>query len=146
MTVQPAPCAFTGAQKYLLAVLMLVNLFNLLDRYVINIVAELIKHDLGLSDAQLGLLTGIGFALTYSVVGISVGRLADRASRPLIIAGSVGIWSLFTGLSSLVQTFGQILLCRIGVAVGEAGCTPAAHSLISDCVPREKRASAIAIY
>ena len=136
----------TGGQVYLLGLLMVINMFNMLDRYVINIVAEPIKRELALSDAQIGIMTGIGFALTYAIAGVAVARLADRMSRPWLIAGSVTIWSAFTGLSSAAQSFAQLLICRFGVAFGEAGCTPAAHALIVDSVPRESRASAIAIY
>jgi|SRR5215217_101698 len=135
-----------GYQRYALWLLMIIYTLNFLDRQVVNILAESIKLELGLADWQLGMLTGLAFAFLYTILGIPIARLAERKNRPLIISASVAVWSLFTVLSGFAQNFVQLLLARVGVGIGEAGCTPPAHSLISDYVPKEKRASAIAFY
>ncbi len=129
-------------------ILLIVYIFNFIDRQIVNILAEPIARDLGLSDTQIGLMTGLAFALFYTVLGIPIARFADRSStsRPKVIAVALAIWSLMTALGGLAQNFGQLLLARIGVGVGEAGCTPPAHSLISDMVPPERRSSALAFY
>ncbi len=133
-------------RRYALGVLLVIYTLNFLDRQIMNTLAEPIKRELALSDTQLGLMTGLAFALFYTVLGIPIARLAERANRPYIIAGAIAVWSGFTVLCGYAQNFVQMVLARIGVGVGEAGCTPAAHSLISDYVPKEKRASAMAFY
>lgn len=129
-------------------ILLIVYIFNFLDRQIVNILAEPISRDLGLSDTQIGLMTGIAFAAFYTFLGIPIARYSDRPStnRVSLISISLVIWSGMTALSGLAQNFIQLLLARIGVGVGEAGCTPAAHSLIADLAPPEKRASAISFY
>ncbi|MBX9644545.1 MAG: MFS transporter [Novosphingobium sp.] len=128
--------------------LLVVYIFNFLDRQILNILAEPIKRDLGLSDTQLGLLAGPAFAVFYAVLGIPIARYADRGStnRATLISVSLVIWSGMTALCGFAQNFWQMALARIGVGVGEAGCTPSAHSLISDTVAPQRRASAIAFY
>lgn len=132
--------------RYAMLLLLGIYTVNFLDRSVINILAEPIKNELGLADWQLGLMSGLAFALFYTFLGIPLAQLAERKSRPIIIGTSVAVWSAFTALSGAATNFVQLVLCRIGVGVGEAGCTPPAHSLISDYVPKEKRASALAFY
>ena len=129
-------------------VLLLVYIFNFLDRQIVNILAEPISRDLDLSDTQIGLMTGIAFAAFYTVLGIPIARYADRPStnRVRLISGALVIWSGMTALCGVAQNFTQLLLARIGVGVGEAGCTPAAHSLIAELAPPEKRSSAMAFY
>lgn len=129
-------------------ILMIVSLLNFLDRQVMNILAEPIKRDLGLSDTQLGLLAGLAFALFYTVLGLPLARFADnpKNSRTTLMAICVAVWSGMTVLCGFAQNFSQLLLARIGVGVGEAGSAPVAHSLISDMVPREKHASAMAFF
>lgn len=139
----------TGVSPRLLIwTLLVVYVFNFIDRQIVNILAEPIKRDLGLSDTQLGLMTGLAFALFYTILGIPIARYADRPTtdRVGIIAVALAFWSGMTALCGLAQNFGQMLLARIGVGVGEAGCTPAAMSLITDSVPAERRSSAIAFY
>lgn len=135
-----------GARRYALGLLLVIYIFNFLDRQVVNILAEPIKVDLGLSDTQLGLLTGLAFAAFYTVLGLPIARLAEKSNRVKIISAAVAVWSIFTVLCGLAANFTQLLLARIGVGVGEAGCSPPAHSLISDYVPAAKRASALAFY
>lgn len=131
---------------YVLAMLVIVYVFNFLDRQIVTILAEPIKNDLGLSDTQIGLMSGLAFAIFYTVLGIPIARLADRASRVSIISAALVIWSGMTAVCGLAQNFAQILAARIGVGVGEAGCSPPAHSLIADYFPPDKRASALSIY
>ena len=138
---------FTRAYtRYAMGLLLAIYIVNFLDRQVVNILAEPIKNDLGLADWQLGLMSGLAFAVFYTFLGIPIARLAERRHRPIIIGASVAAWSGFTALCGAAQNFTQLVACRIGVGVGEAGCTPPAHSLIVDYVPKEKRASALAFY
>lgn len=137
-----------SSTRVMLWVLLVVYVFNFLDRQIVNILAEPIRKDLGLSDTQIGLMTGLAFALFYSVLGLPIARLADKPStdRSKLIALALAAWSAMTATCGLAQNFTQLLLARIGVGVGEAGCTPPAHSLIADRVPAERRASAMAFY
>ena len=144
---QPAD-GVSAQTRTMLWLLLIVYIFNFLDRQIVNILAEPIKADLGLSDTELGLLAGPAFAVFYALLGIPIARYADKdgTNRVRLIALSLTIWSAMTAVCGLAQNFVQLLFARIGVGVGEAGCTPAAHSLISDSVPPEKRSSAIAFY
>jgi predicted MFS family arabinose efflux permease len=117
-----------------------------MDRMALGIVLEDIKSDLRLSDTQLGLITGIAFALFYSLMGIPIARWADRGSRTTIIVLTTALWSVAVALCGGATTFLQLLLVRVGVAVGEAGAVPPAHSLISDYFSREDRPRALGIY
>ncbi|WP_203292224.1 spinster family MFS transporter [Maricaulis parjimensis] len=142
-TIQPLA---EGPRRYALGLLLVIYVLNFLDRQVVNILAEPIKLDLGLADWQLGALTGLAFALFYTVLGLPIARLAEKANRVTIISVAAGFWSLCTMACGMAGNFVQLLFARIGVGVGEAGCTPPAHSLISDYTPAQKRASAIAFY
>ena len=133
-------------RAYVLLVLTGVYTFNFIDRQILVILQQSIKSDLGLSDTQLGLLTGFAFALFYVTMGIPIARLADRSNRKNIIALALAVWSAMTAISGFVQNYWQLLLARIGVGIGEAGGSPPAHSIISDYFPAEKRATALAIY
>ncbi len=135
-----------GYRGYAMGLLLLIYVMNFVDRQVVNILAEPIKRELGLLDWQVGAMSGLAFALFYTVLGLPIARAAERGHRPFIIAGALALWSAFTALCGLTQNFAQLLLARIGVGIGEAGCTPPAHSLITDYVPKEKRASALAFY
>lgn len=133
-------------KAYVLAILTGVYTFNFIDRQILVILQESIKADLGLTDTQLGMLTGLTFALFYVTLGIPVARLADRSNRKNIVAISLALWSFMTALSGSVANFFQLLLARIGVGVGEAGGSPPSHSMISDYFPPERRATALSIY
>lgn len=135
-----------GYRRYAVGLLFFVYVFNFIDRQIVTILAEPIKQDLGIADWQLGLMTGTAFAIFYCTLGIPIARLAERRNRPWIIGLSLAAWSGFTALCGLAQNFVQLVLARIGVGVGEAGCTPPAHSLIADYTPKEQRASAMALY
>lgn len=132
--------------RYVLAVLVLVYVFNFLDRQILSILAERIKTDLGASDAQLGYLYGTAFAVFYALFGLPLGRLADVWDRRKLISIGLGFWSVMTALSGLARSFAQLALARVGVGVGEASASPAAYSLLSDYFPRARRATVLAIY
>jgi predicted MFS family arabinose efflux permease len=148
MTVKPPAAAPPSAAPYgySLGLLTTIYVFNFLDRQVMTILAEPIKRELHLHDWQLGVMTGLAFALLYTIVGFPIARLAERGDRSRIIAVAVLVWSAFTMVCGLAQSFVQLVLARVGVGVGEAGLSPPAQSLISEIVPREKRASAMALY
>lgn len=119
---------------------------NLLDRQIVTVLAEPIKRDLHLMDWQLGAVTGLAFALLYSVAALPIARLADRGDRVRIVGAAILAWSLFTGLCAFASGFLQLLLLRVGVGVGEAGCAPPAQSLIADHYPPERRAGALGVF
>ena len=148
MASAPASEAGRRGVTATLWILLIVYIFNFIDRQIVNILAEPIAKDLHLSDTQIGLMTGIAFALFYTVLGLPIARYADKpgTNRPRLIAAALAIWSGMTALCGLANNFTHLLLARVGVGVGEAGCTPAAHSLISDLVPKERRASALGFY
>lgn len=144
-----APADAKSADRYsyyVLLILTIVYTFNFIDRQIIAIVSPAIKEDLGLSDSMLGLLKGLAFAVLYTALGIPIAWLADRWNRVSIISIGLTVWSAFTAISGLSATAVHLALARIGVGVGEAACSPPAHSLISDYFAKEKRASALAIY
>ncbi|HYB12682.1 MAG TPA: MFS transporter [Myxococcota bacterium] len=138
--------ASIGYARYVLAVLVLVYVFNFLDRQILSILAERIKRDLGLTDAQLGFLYGTAFAVFYALFGIPLGRLADTWDRRRLISLGIGFWSAMTALSGFARTFFQLGAARIGVGVGEASASPAAFSMLSDYFPQRVRATVLAIY
>ena len=155
MTSQPLGGSIGGARgaaparaNVALALLTLVYIFNFIDRQILNILAEPIARELQLNDTQIGLMTGLAFAVFYTFMGIPLARWADnpRSSRITLMAVCLVVWSGMTALSGLAQNFVQLLLARIGVGAGEAGCTPAAISMIADVFPAKKRASALGIY
>jgi len=129
-----------------LALLFIVNTMSSVDRLLFAIVQELIKVDLALSDFQLGLLGGPAFALLYAVAAFPIARFADRHNRVNIITIVFIAWSAMTTLCGFAGSFIHMLFARAGVSIGEAGCTPPAHSLISDMFPPERRMGAISIY
>jgi len=142
----PAPEFSRAYTRYALGLLVVVYVFNFIDRSILSILLESIKEDLGVSDTYLGFLSGIAFALFYTTAGIPIARWADRGVRRSIIALAVLVWSGMTALTGLARNFGELALARVGVGVGEAGCSPPAHSLISDYFPIERRATALSIY
>lgn len=142
-----AAAPFTPAYRaYALGLLLAAYVMNFVDRQILTILAGPIAADLGFSDTQLGLLTGPAFALFYTSAGIPIARWADVGVRRSIISLAIFVWSGMTAVSALAQNLTHIALARIGVGIGEAGCSPPAHSLIADLFPVERRASALAIY
>lgn len=131
-----------------LGLLLTVYVLNFLDRQIMAVLAEPVSRDLDLTDAQIGVMTGLAFAIFYTAVGLPIARYADRpmTNRVYVIAASLALWSAMTALCSLPRTFAQMLLARVGVGIGEAGGTPPSHSLIADLVPADRRSSAMAVY
>ncbi len=135
-----------GYRRFVLGVLLVTFTCNYIDRQVLAILLPAIKKDLSLSDSQLGFLTGLAFAIFFVGMGIPAGRLADRVNRRNLIATAIAVWSLMTAACGFAQNFAQLALARVGVGIGEAGCTPPSHSLISDYFPQERRAMALSVY
>jgi MFS family permease len=138
--------ASSGYRHYVVWLLFLVYTCNFVDRQILSIVIEPIKREFGLHDWQLGLLSGLAFSAFYSTMGIPIARLADRRNRVNIIAISIVVWSAFTAVTGTAKNFWHLLIARIGVGVGEAGCSPPAYSLISDYFDQSKRTTALSIY
>ena len=144
------PDAISGSARsrpnLVLAMLLAVYIFNFVDRQILAILAAPIQADLGLDDASMGLLGGIAFAVLYSTLAVPLAWLADRTSRSWVIAGSLVVWSVFTALTGLAYSFGQIFLARLGVGIGEAGGVAPSYAVIGDHFPSHRRAFALSIY
>ncbi len=146
MSTIAAEASHHRVRRYVLGVLVVVYTFNFIDRQILSILLESIKADLGLSDQALGFLAGFAFAAFYATMGIPIALWADRGNRRNLISVALALWSAMTALSGLAQNFWQLALARIGVGIGEAGCSPPAHSLISDFYAPHERATALGIY
>lgn len=131
--------------RWAVFVLLLVSVFNFADRAILAVLAQPIKEDLQLTDTDLGLLQGLGFAILYSVLGVPLGLLAERVNRVRMLAGCIAVWSMMTVACGFATNFATMLLGRIGVGVGEAGAQPVTSSLISDHFGARKRGSILAI-
>lgn len=135
-----------AARRYALVILAIVYMFNFVDRQILAILLPSIRDEFGTSDAYLGFLSGTAFAFFYVILGIPIAQYADRCNRRNLIAAAVAIWSGMTALSGLAANIWQLTLARIGVGIGEAGCSPPAHSMIADYFPPEKRSTAMGFY
>ncbi len=133
-------------QTYVLAVLFTTYVVNVMDRGVLGILLEPIRHAFHASDTQLGLLGGPTFAIFYSVLGIPIALWADRSSRRNVLAIAAALWGLMTALCGMALSFIALLFARAGTAVGEAGGSPPSHALISDYFPIDRRATALSVY
>src|SRR3954470_24626119 len=133
------------AAAFALTILTFINLFNYLDRQLLPAVLQSIKHDLGFSDSQLGLIAG-AFVIVYTITSPIFGSLGDRKKRPPLIALGVGIWSLATALGGLARGFVSLFTARSLVGVGEAAYGTIAPALLSDHFPIEKRGRVFAIF
>ena len=133
-------------RSYVLGSLLVVYIFNFIDRSIINILTEPIKIAFEVEDWQMGLLGGPAFAFMYTFLGIPIARLAERFNRVWIIAISVAFWSLMTALCGFAASFLMLFLFRVGVSVGEAGCTPPSQSLMSDYYSPKTRSTAASVY
>lgn len=140
------PYPSSGQSWYLVFVLMVFYVFSFIDRQIISLIVEPMKRDLQISDTIVGLLSGLAFALLYTILGIPIGRLADRKSRKAIVAAGVVVWSLMATLCGLAKSAWQLFFARMGVGVGEAALSPAAYSMLTDAFPPEKRGRAFSIY
>ena len=148
-TTIPAAEQFSASnayRKYVLWLLLVVAVFNYADRYMLGVLLPEIKGELDLSDTQIGFITGTAFTIVYAFLGVPIAALADRYSRRKIIALALAAWSLMTCLCGLAQSFLQLAAFRVLVGIGESGCTPPSHALISDYFSRSERSSAMAIF
>lgn len=153
---QPAGYGTKAYRTYVLSALTLIYIMNFVDRGLLAVVGPELVPELGISDTQFGLLTGFGFALLYTIVGIPLARYADSAHRVWIMTICVALWSLMTVLCGLanevtigsvtIGAFWVLLMCRVGVGIGEAGCTPPANSLIADYYAPRDRSQALGVY
>ena len=142
----PAPSRISPGMSYFyLSLLTMIYVISFIDRKLPFILIESIKRDLSLSDTQIGLLTGVAFSLVFAIAGVPISRLAERYGRKATISSCLFAWSLLTAAGGLAQNFFHLLGARMGVAIGEAGATPAAHSLLADYFPK-KRAMALAVF
>ncbi len=132
--------------RYVMAVLFAVYVMSYIDRQLASVLLEDMKHDLGASDAQMGMLSGVAFALVYATLGIPIARWADRGVRRSIIAGGLAVWSVATALTGAGRSYFEVLLARFGVGAGESAAGPPGHALLSDYFPLEQRGRALAIY
>ncbi len=132
--------------RYVMAVLFLVYVMSYLDRQLASVLLEDMKADLGASDGQMGMLTGVAFAIVYATLGIPIARWADRGVRRSIIAGGVAVWSVATALTGAGRSYTEVLLARFGVGAGESAAGPPGHALLSDYFPLSQRGRALAIY
>jgi MFS family permease len=130
------------------AVVLLTLLFatSFVDRFILSLLADPIARDLGLDDSQLGLLMGAGFSILYSLAGLPLAHWIDTYQRKRLLLGGVTLWSVMTIASGFANGYASLLVCRAGVAIGEAVLTPAAVSLIADFFIRERRATPMAVY
>ena len=146
MNQQQAAVPPPSRANVVLALLLLTYIFNFLDRTILNILAGPIIADLKLTDTEFGAITGLAFAILYSVLGVPLALIADRTRRSWVIAGSLAVWSGFTALCGTAASFGQLFLYRLGVGVGEAGGVAPSYALIADYFPPRRRARALAIF
>ncbi len=135
-----------GHAWYVVGVLTFAYLVSYADRQILTLLIQPIRHDLGISDTQVSLLSGFAFVILYTFVGIPIGWLADNRSRRVIIAVGATAWSLMTALCGLARTFGQLFLARVGVGIGEATLTPSAFSMIADYFPPHRLGRAMGVY
>src|SRR5262249_9467726 len=133
-------------RAYVLLALTVVYTFNFVDRSLIGVTQEPLKHDLGIDDFQLGLLGGPAFAILYTLMGVPIARFAERKSRVAIVSIGAAVWSVMTAACGFAGNYVQLFAARIGVGIGEAACTPPSHSVIGDYFPSGKRATALVIY
>jgi len=146
MPDSPSSAIKTSSPRVVLSMLLLVYVFNFVDRQILAILAAPIQADLDLSDTQMGVLGGLAFALLYSTMAVPLAALADRTSRTWVITVSLVLWSGFTALCAAAQGFWHIFLARLGVGIGEAGGVAPSYALIGDYFPSERRAWALSIY
>ncbi|MDM7957647.1 MFS transporter [Blastomonas sp.] len=151
MALQPLPAETVPASKPIttmarnltLGLLLLVAVLSYVDRQIFTLFQDDIKDELGLSDGELGLLTGLSFALFYALAAFPVARYSDRGDRRLVVAISVIVWSAATAFCGIAASFWQMMLARIGLAAGESGAGPASYSLLVDIYPPERRVTVI---
>jgi len=148
MTPTPSPEAMTssrGTNAYLLALLTFASTISFVDRYMLAALVQPVKADLGLSDTQIGLLTGFAFSAIYALFGLPMARLADRGQHRHVIIGSLAVWSAMTALCGAAGSFVTLAMARFGVGAGEAGALPASQALLAQRFPPHRRNLALAV-
>lgn len=140
-----APAA-PGNRRYVLAMLIVIYTCNFVDRSILGVLGQPIKEELHLADWQLGVLGGLAFAILYSALGIPIARLSERKNRVTILAVATTVWSIMTAVCAGAANFWHLMLARIGVGIGEAGCIPPSFSLMSDYFPPRQRATAAGLF
>lgn len=153
MSVTPDVPAPSASEKksyryawYVVIVCMIAYIFSFIDRQVLNLMIEPIKADLGITDTQFSLLTGLAFSLFYAIMGLPIAALSDRRSRPVIISIGIAVWCIATTATGLAKNFFHIFLARVGVGAGEAALSPAAYSMFADMFPKSKLGRAVGLY
>ena len=146
MTVDSTSSLSPAARRYAMLILAIVYMFNFIDRQILAILLPQIRDEFGTSDTYLGFLSGTAFALFYVTMGVPIARYAEHCNRRNLIAAAVAVWSAMTAVSGLASNIWQLTAARIGVGIGEAGCSPPAHSMIADYFPPEKRSTAMGFY
>lgn len=144
--MSPPQAAARPGRILALVLLTAVGTMNFVDRQILSVLAEPIRQELGLSDTQLGLLTGLSFALFYAIMGVPAALLADRYHRVRLVAAACLMWSFFTGACAFAQSFTQLALARFGVGVGEAGGTAPSLALLADFYPPRHRPVVIGLF
>ncbi|MDX2154285.1 MAG: MFS transporter [Bryobacteraceae bacterium] len=140
------PPADTRHSWYLVAILGVVSIFAFIDRQILSLLVQPVRRDLAISDTQMSLLLGFSFALFFTLFAIPIGRLADRRSRRGVLAAGLAGWSFCTAACGVARTFGQMMLLRMGVGLGEATLNPCAYSMIADSFPPDRRSTALSVY
>lgn len=140
------PWPRAGAAWWMVALLFFAGIFSVIDRAVLNIVVDPVRHDLAISDAQISLLQGLAFGLFYAFMGLPMGLLSDRISRKKLVIAGIGLWSVATVASGFAQTFGELFAARLLVGLGEAALGPSAISLIADLFAPARRGRPISVY
>jgi len=139
------PRRWTRRQILVLSLLLLATIFNYVDRQILPLLQELVKADMALSDSQLGLITGPAFAIFYAISGLPIARLAERFNRVTLMGGVVALWSGMTALCGAAMNVPMLMAARFGVGLGEGGCVPVSHSLMSDTFSARQRGFAMSI-
>ncbi len=142
----PADSPAASISRRSLVLLVVVNVFSQIDRQLMNILVEPVRAEFALSDTQIGLLVGLAFALFYTLAGIPIARIADRFNRRNLIAICLVLWSLATAACGTARSYAWLAVARVGVGIGEAGCSPAAQSMLADSFPPAERGRALSIY
>jgi MFS family permease len=135
-----------GYAWWVVIALTAVYTLSFVDRTILGLLVPSIKRDLGVSDTKIGLLQGLAFSVFYTLMGLPIGRIADRWNRRNLIVAGILVWSFFTTMSSVAKSFLLLFLTRIGVGVGEASLSPAGYSMLSDYFPKQKLGAAISVF
>lgn len=145
-TAEPATTTNLRYAWYVAIVLMICNTLSFIDRQILGLLVTPIKLELGISDTRIGLLQGLAFGIFYTLLGIPMGRIADRGNRRTLVAAGIFCWSLMTAASAAAHSFWTLFAARMGVGVGEATLSPTAFSLLSDYFPKERLGRALSVF